>query len=123
VPGQHDHGDALRGVPRAGWGGAGSRGAPADSPSRRRRPRRQRAAVKVRARWLIPLAALPIVGLLAYGFHTDPRAIPSPLVGRPAPTFELTTFDGKAVRLESLRGKVVVLHFCASWGVPAVDDT
>jgi cytochrome c biogenesis protein CcmG, thiol:disulfide interchange protein DsbE len=75
--------------------------------------------VKVRARWLIPLAALPVVGLLAYGFRTDPRAVPSPLVGRPAPTFELTTFDGKAVRLESLRGKVVVLNFWASWCYPA----
>jgi cytochrome c biogenesis protein CcmG/thiol:disulfide interchange protein DsbE len=75
--------------------------------------------VKVGPRWLIPLAALPVVGLLAYGFRTDPRAVPSPLVGRPAPAFELTTFDGKAVRLESLRGKVVVLNFWASWCYPA----
>jgi cytochrome c biogenesis protein CcmG/thiol:disulfide interchange protein DsbE len=75
--------------------------------------------VKVRARWLIPLAALPVVGLLAYGFRTDPRAIPSPLVGRPAPSFALTTFDGKAVTLEAQRGKVVVLNFWASWCYPA----
>jgi cytochrome c biogenesis protein CcmG/thiol:disulfide interchange protein DsbE len=75
--------------------------------------------VKVRARWLIPFAALPIVGLLAYGFRTDPRAVPSPLVGRPAPGFALTTFDGKAVSLESLRGQVVVLNFWASWCYPA----
>jgi cytochrome c biogenesis protein CcmG/thiol:disulfide interchange protein DsbE len=75
--------------------------------------------VKVRARWLIPFAALPVVGLLAYGFRTDPRAIPSPLVGRRAPAFALTTFDGKAVSLDSQRGKVVVLNFWASWCYPA----
>jgi cytochrome c biogenesis protein CcmG/thiol:disulfide interchange protein DsbE len=75
--------------------------------------------VRIRARWLIPLAALPVVGLLAYGFRTDPRAVPSPLVGRPAPAFTLTTFDGKSVSLESHRGKVVVLNFWASWCIPA----
>jgi cytochrome c biogenesis protein CcmG/thiol:disulfide interchange protein DsbE len=75
--------------------------------------------VKLRLRWLIPLAALPVVGLLAYGFRTDPRAVPSPLVGRPASPFTLTTFDGKPVSLESLRGKVVVLNFWASWCYPA----
>jgi cytochrome c biogenesis protein CcmG/thiol:disulfide interchange protein DsbE len=75
--------------------------------------------VKLRLRWLIPLAALPVVGLLAYGFRTDPRAVPSPLVGHPAPPFTLTTFDGKPVSLESQRGKVVVLNFWASWCYPA----
>ena len=75
--------------------------------------------MKLRARWLIPFAALPVVGLLAYGFRTDPRAVPSPLVGRPAPAFALTTFDGKAVSLEDHRGKVIVLNFWASWCYPA----
>ena len=75
--------------------------------------------MKLRARWLIPLAALPVVGLLAYGFRTDPRSVPSPLVGRPAPAFALTTFDGKSVSLEAHRGKVVVLNFWASWCYPA----
>ena len=75
--------------------------------------------MKVRARWLIPLAALPVVGLLAYGFRTEPRVIPSPLVGRPAPAFTLTSFDGQALSLEAQRGKVVVLNFWASWCYPA----
>jgi cytochrome c biogenesis protein CcmG/thiol:disulfide interchange protein DsbE len=73
----------------------------------------------VRLRWLIPLAALPVLGLLAYGFRTDPRAIPSPLVGRPAAPFSLTTFEGQPLTLEGLRGQVVVLNFWASWCYPA----
>ena len=70
-------------------------------------------------RWLIPLAALPVVGLLAYGFRSDPRAIPSPLVGRPAPAFALTAYDGRPLSLAGLQGQVVVLNFWASWCVPA----
>jgi len=73
----------------------------------------------VRARWLVPLAAVPILALLAYGFRTDPRAIPSPLVGRPAAPFSLTGFDGRPVSLEAHRGRVVVLNFWASWCFPA----
>ena len=70
-------------------------------------------------RWLIPLAALPVVGLLAYGLRSDPRAIPSPLVGRPAPAFALTAYDGTPLSLAGLQGQVVVLNFWASWCVPA----
>lgn len=70
-------------------------------------------------RWLIPLAAVPVLALLAYGFKVNHRDIPSPLVGRPAPAFALRTFDGQPVALEAQRGKVVVLNFWASWCYPA----
>ena len=70
-------------------------------------------------RWLIPLSALPVLALLAYGFRVNPREIPSPLVGRPAPGFALTTFDGAPLTLEAQRGKVVVVNFWASWCYPA----
>jgi len=73
-------------------------------------------------RWLMPLAALPVLALLAYGFRIDTRAIPSPLVGRPAAAFTLTTFGGEPVSLEAHRGRVVVMNFWASWCNPACYD-
>ena len=72
-----------------------------------------------RWRWLLPLAAVPLLALLAYGFTLNPRDVPSPLVGRPAAAFTLTAFDGTPVDLASLRGKVVVVNFWASWCYPA----
>jgi len=70
-------------------------------------------------RWAIPLAAIPVIVLLAYGFRTDPRAIPTPLVGKPAAAFRLKTFDGPEISLEGLRGRVAVINFWASWCYPA----
>lgn len=70
-------------------------------------------------RWLIPLSAIPVLLLLAYGFRLKPRDVPSPLVGRPAASFTLTTFDGQPLSLDGLRGRVVVLNFWASWCHPA----
>ena len=73
-------------------------------------------------RWAIPLAVVPVLVLLAYGFRTDPREVRSPLLGKPAAPFALTTFDGRPVHLDALRGKVVVVNFWASWCVPACYD-
>ena len=55
-------------------------------------------------RWLLPLAAVPVLALLAYGFKLNPRDIPSPLVGRPAAAFTLTSFVCAPMWLDALRG-------------------
>jgi len=71
--------------------------------------------------WRLALFFLPVLGflgVLVYGMTRDPRAIPSPLVGRPAPDFQLTLFDGSQVRLSEFRGRVVFLNFWASWCPP-----
>jgi cytochrome c biogenesis protein CcmG/thiol:disulfide interchange protein DsbE len=68
---------------------------------------------------LIPLACVPLIILLAYGFRTDPKAIPSPLVEKAAPGFRIAVYDGDNLSLEGLKGKPVVLNFWASWCYPA----
>ena len=68
---------------------------------------------------IVPIAITPILLLLAYGFKTNPREVPSPLIGRTAPPFTLSSFDGGTTGLEHLRGKAIVLNFWASWCFPA----
>lgn len=43
-----------------------------------------------------------VIALLAFGFTRDPKAIPSPLVGRPAPNFSLAPEPPKTSALVRL---------------------
>ena len=77
--------------------------------------------LKIKA-WLRLVIASGIViffvWLLAYGFTRDARFIQSPLIGRQAPGFTLTLFDGGTLSLKDLRGKAVLVNFWASWCPP-----
>jgi cytochrome c biogenesis protein CcmG, thiol:disulfide interchange protein DsbE len=76
-------------------------------------------------RYLIPLAAfLVLAGFLAFGLRLNPREVPSPLIGKPAPAFETTLVNDPNRRFshKDMAGKVWVLNVWASWCVPCQEE-
>jgi cytochrome c biogenesis protein CcmG/thiol:disulfide interchange protein DsbE len=76
-------------------------------------------------RLLIPLAVfVVIVGFLYAGLWHDPREVPSPLVGKPAPVFELTQLAApdKKLGTADMRGQVWLLNVWASWCVSCREE-
>ncbi len=73
----------------------------------------------MRAKLVALLVTLPLVLVLTYGLTRDPRAIPSPLIGRPMTDFNLQLFEGGVLHTRTLRGQVLVVNFWASWCYPA----
>ncbi len=69
-------------------------------------------------RFLLPLAIfLVVVGFLAVGLTLNPREVPSPLVGKPAPAFTLPQLheQDKAFSPADMTGQVWLLNVWASW--------
>ncbi len=60
-----------------------------------------------------------LVALLAIGLKLDPRDVPSPLVGKPAPAFSLNVLAKPETTLapKDMLGKVWLLNVWASWCV------
>ena len=48
----------------------------------------------------------------------DPTNPPAPVLGYPAPDFELPDLNGNSVRLSQFRGRPVLLNFWATWCPP-----
>ncbi|OGO42358.1 MAG: hypothetical protein A2Z04_05190 [Chloroflexi bacterium RBG_16_57_9] len=69
---------------------------------------------------IVVVVVLAIVAFFAYGLRF--RGDPGPKIGQPASSFSLTTFDGRQIALNDLKGKVVVVNFWASWCKPACWD-
>lgn len=76
----------------------------------------------MRLRYLLPVLALAgLAVLFAVGLRNDPREVPSPLIGKPAPAFDLALLDGSArLSADSLRGQPLLVNFWASWCPPCL---
>ena len=71
-------------------------------------------------RSLIPLGIfLALLVLLGIGLGLNPRLVPSPLIDRPAPAFQLPTLKDPAQQFSNgdLQGKVSLLNVWATWCV------
>lgn len=69
-------------------------------------------------RFLLPLVIfLIVVGFLGVGLNLDPREVPSPLVGKPAPAFNLPRLDDpeKMISNKDMLGQVWLFNVWASW--------
>ena len=76
-------------------------------------------------RFAVPLAIFALlVGFLWAGLSRDPREVPSPLVGKAAPAFELPVLQQSDKRFApaDMRGKVWLLNVWASWCVSCRDE-
>ena len=78
-------------------------------------------------RWqfLVPLGLFVVLlGFLGVGLNLNPREVPSPLIGKPAPAFALPRLDDPAqtIRRDDLLGKVWVLNVWASWCVACREE-
>jgi cytochrome c biogenesis protein CcmG/thiol:disulfide interchange protein DsbE len=79
----------------------------------------------MRAKFLIPLLLFVIlVGFLAVGLNRDPQEIPSPLIGKQAPAFELPQLvdPQKSFSPESMKGQAWILNVWASWCVACREE-
>lgn len=71
-------------------------------------------------RFILPLVVfLVLVGFLAAGLRLNPREVPSPLIGKPAPAFSVPQLHAAQATIApvAMKGKVWLFNVWASWCV------
>lgn len=79
----------------------------------------------MKARFLLPLALFGLLAVfLGIGLTLDPRKVPSPLIGQPAPAFRLVSLHDAQVQFSpaDAKGKVWLFNVWASWCAPCLEE-
>ena len=79
----------------------------------------------MKAKFLIPLLLFVVlVGFLAVGLNLDPHEVPSPLINKSAPAFEVPQLRqaNKTFSPASMKGQVWILNVWASWCVACREE-
>ncbi|MBU3631204.1 DsbE family thiol:disulfide interchange protein [Polynucleobacter sp. AP-Melu-500A-A1] len=79
----------------------------------------------MKAKFLIPLLLFIIlVVFLAIGLNRDPHEVPSPLINKPAPAFDIAQLEqsNKNFSPASMKGQVWILNVWASWCVACREE-
>ena len=79
----------------------------------------------MKLKFLIPLLLfIVLVIFLALGLNRDPQAVPSPLINKPAPAFEIPQLSEASQTFSpaSMKGQVWILNVWASWCVACREE-
>lgn len=79
----------------------------------------------MKAKFLIPLMLFVVlVVFLAIGLNRDPHELPSPLINKPAPAFDVPQLEQASKRFSpaSMKGQVWILNVWASWCVACREE-
>ena len=79
----------------------------------------------MKAKFLIPLLLFIILVIfLAIGLNRDPHEVPSPLINKPAPAFDIAQLEqsNKNFSPASMKGQVWILNVWASWCVACREE-
>ncbi|MFW5431891.1 MAG: DsbE family thiol:disulfide interchange protein [Methylophilaceae bacterium] len=79
----------------------------------------------MKLKFMLPLLLfIVIVGFLGKGLFLNPREVPSPLIGKPAPTFTAPVLGDASQTFSSadMKGQVWMLNMWASWCAACRDE-
>jgi len=79
----------------------------------------------MKVKFLLPLLLfIVLVVFLAIGLNRDPQEVPSPLINKPAPAFEIPQLSdaNQSFSPVSMKGQVWILNVWASWCVACREE-